>query len=42
MGGFRPWYTLAMRREGFLAYGARQTTECLCALNTRLSALAPG
>jgi hypothetical protein len=41
MGGFRPWYTLAMRREGFLAYGARQTTECLCALNTRLSALAP-
>jgi len=30
-----------MRREGFLAYGARQTTECVCALHARLSTLAP-
>jgi len=30
-----------MRREGFLAYGARQTTECVCALDACLSALAP-
>jgi len=30
-----------MRREGFLAYGARQTTECVCALEACLSALAP-
>jgi len=30
-----------MRREGFLAYGARQTTECLCALHARLAALVP-
>ena len=30
-----------MRREGFLAYGARQVTECVCALEACLSALAP-
>jgi hypothetical protein len=30
-----------MRREGFLAYGARKTTECVCALHARLSTLAP-
>jgi len=30
-----------MRMEGFLAYGARQTTECVCALHARLSTLAP-
>jgi hypothetical protein len=30
-----------MRREGFLAYGARQMTECVCALEACLSALAP-
>ena len=29
-----------MRREGFLAYGARRTTECVCALEACLSALA--
>jgi hypothetical protein len=38
--GFSPWYTLAMRREGFLAYGARRVSECVCALNVRLSVLA--
>jgi hypothetical protein len=28
-----------MRREGFQAYGARQMTECVCALHARLPAL---
>lgn len=40
MAGFSPWYTLAMRREGFLAYGARRANECVCALDACVSVLA--